>query len=142
MSDTEIASVKAISDGVTKPATEPGTAGDKWLFGMQLAINGRVASVGSGATFDLSNGPARVQIATLAGASGATVQMGNNNNLFIANASTEFAGAINGTGGLEISAGTQTLSGTNTYINVTQIDSGATVSVRLEAGGQPAQATF
>ena len=44
VSDAEIAKVKAISDGITKSATEPGTADDKWLLGMQLALEEALTS--------------------------------------------------------------------------------------------------
>jgi hypothetical protein len=45
---------------------------------------------------------------------------------------------------LTVRAGTNTVALRSSFESVTvkQIDSGATVSVRLEAGGQPAQATF
>lgn len=66
---------------------------------------------------------------TLAGSSSGVVNMGSNW-LVIVNGSTEFAGAIQGTGGLEVMAGTQTLSGVNTYTNATQIDAGATLALK------------
>ncbi|WP_249129192.1 autotransporter outer membrane beta-barrel domain-containing protein [Bradyrhizobium japonicum] len=68
-------------------------------------------------------------ITTLAGSSSGIVNMGGNG-LVITNGSTEFAGVIQGTGGLEVFAGTQTLSGVNTYSNVTQIDAGATLALK------------
>ena len=37
---------------------------------------------------------------------------------------------IQGTGGLEVVGGTQTLSGVNTYTNATQIDAGATLALK------------
>ena len=85
-------------------------------------------TVGNGATFDVSASSFFfVPIATLAG--GGTVQLGGNG-LVIVNGSTEFSGAINGSGGLEIFSGTQTLSGINSYTNVTQIDRGATLALK------------
>ena len=79
-------------------------------------------------TFDISNnGPGPTAINALAGSG--TVQLGGNG-LFIAAASTEFSGAINGSGGLEIGSGTQTLSGVNGYTNATQIDQGATLALK------------
>ena len=85
-------------------------------------------TVGNGATFDVSaSGFFFVPIATLAGSG--TVQLGGNG-LVIVNGSTEFSGAINGSGGLEIFSGTQTLSGINSYTNVTQIDRGATLALK------------
>ncbi|WP_247505635.1 autotransporter domain-containing protein [Bradyrhizobium sp. 1] len=68
-------------------------------------------------------------ITTLAGNSSGVVNMGSKG-LFIFNGSTEFAGVIQGTGGFEVGAGTQTLSGVNTYSNVTQIDAGATLALK------------
>lgn len=68
-------------------------------------------------------------ITTLAGNSSGVVNMGGNG-LVITNGSTEFAGVIQGTGGLEVFGGTQTLSGVNTYSSVTQIDAGATLALK------------
>ena len=42
--DAEIAAVKSISDGITKSTTEPGTADDRWILGMQLAIEEALTS--------------------------------------------------------------------------------------------------
>jgi len=84
-----------------------------------VAVNG---------TFDISaSGVSFNPITTLAGSG--TVQLGGNG-LVITAGSTEFSGAINGTGGLEIFGGTQTLSGVNTYSGVTQINSGATLALK------------
>ncbi|HEV2154856.1 autotransporter domain-containing protein [Bradyrhizobium sp.] len=78
-------------------------------------------------------------LTTLAGSSSGVVNMGSNG-LVIANGSTEFAGVIQGTGGLEIVAGTQTLSGVNTYTNATQIDGLATLA--LKGGGSIANSLY
>ena len=51
------------------------------------------------------------------------------NTLILTNASGDFEGDISGTGGLEIAAGTETLSGNNDYSGATTIDSGATLIV-------------
>ncbi len=44
VSDAEVASVKTISDGITKSTTEPGTADDQWMLGMQLAMQEALTS--------------------------------------------------------------------------------------------------
>ncbi|MET4203034.1 autotransporter domain-containing protein [Bradyrhizobium sp. LA6.12] len=81
-------------------------------------------------TFDVSGSSFPiVAISTLAGGSSGVVNMGTHA-LFISNASTEFAGVIQGTNGLEVLGGTQTLSGVNTYSNVTQIDGGTTLALK------------
>ncbi|WLA54318.1 autotransporter domain-containing protein [Bradyrhizobium diazoefficiens] len=92
------------------------------------------------ATFDISASSVPFNaITTLAGNSSGIVNMGGNG-LFITNGSTEFAGVIQGTGGLEIGAGTQTLTGVNTYTNATQIDAGATLA--LKGNGSIANSNF
>lgn len=82
------------------------------------------------ATFDISASSVPFNaITTLAGSSSGVVNMGANG-LVITNGSTEFAGVIQGTGGLEVFGGTQTLSGANTYGGPTQIDAGATLALK------------
>ena len=102
-----------------------------------IIANSSVVTVNGGATFDISNNGGFVAISTLAGSG--TVQLGGNG-LAIFNGSTEFSGAINGSGGLEIEAGTQTLSGVNGYTNATQIDTGATLA--LKGNGSIASSAF
>ena len=104
------------------------TTGTLALSGFGAVSSSSSVTVGNGATFDVSaSGFFFVPIATLAGSG--TVQLGGNG-LVIVNGSTEFSGAINGSGGLEIFSGTQTLSGINSYTNVTQIDQGATLALK------------
>lgn len=82
------------------------------------------------ATLDISAIlPSFAAITTLAGSSSGIVNLGTKG-LFVTNGSTEFAGVIQGTGGLEVGGGVQTLSGANTYSNVTQIDTGATLALK------------
>jgi outer membrane autotransporter protein len=111
-------------------------AGTLALVGGIIA-NSSVVTVNGGATFDISNNGGFVAISTLAGSG--TVQLGGNG-LAIFNGSTEFSGAINGSAGLEIEAGTQTLSGVNGYTNATQIDTGATLA--LKGNGSIASSAF
>ena len=49
--------------------------------------------------------------------------------LYLTNASTTFSGVIGGASGLAVTGGTETLTGGNTYTGVTQIWSGATLSI-------------
>ncbi|MGT2434933.1 autotransporter outer membrane beta-barrel domain-containing protein [Bradyrhizobium betae] len=100
---------------------------------LALSGNGSIASssvVTVNGTFDISASSFPFNaITTLAGSSSGIVNMGARG-LFISNGSTEFAGVIQGTGGFEVGGGTQTLSGVNTYSNVTQIDGGATLALK------------
>ena len=114
------------------------TTGTLALSGFGDVSSSSSVTVGNGATFDVSaSGFFFVPIATLAGSG--TVQLGGNG-LVIVNGSTEFSGAINGGGGLEIFSGTQTLSGINSYTNVTQIDRGATLA--LKGAGSIASSSY
>jgi autotransporter-associated beta strand protein len=104
------------------------SAGTLALSGFASIANSSVVTVNG--TFDISASSFPFNaITTLAGSSSGVVNMGSNG-LFISNGSTEFAGVIQGTGGLEVGAGTQTLSGVNTYSSVTQIDTGATLALK------------
>ena len=89
------------------------------------AIANSSVTVASGATFDMTGNIGVTSIQTLAG--DGTVQLGGA--LVVSNASTEFFGAINGGGRLEIGGGTLTLSGVNGYTNTTRIDDGATLAL-------------
>lgn len=91
-------------------------------------------------TFDISGATLPFNaVTTLAGSSSGVANMGGNG-LVMTNASTEFAGVIQGTGGIEVFGGTQTLSGVNTYSNATQIDAGATLA--LKGAGSIANSVF
>lgn len=100
---------------------------------LALSGSGDISSSSSvivNGTFDISASSfSSVLVTTLAGSSTGVVNQGNVG-LFISNGSTEFAGVIRGSGGLEVFAGTQTLSGVNTYSNTTQIDAGATLALK------------
>ncbi|EJN12846.1 autotransporter-associated beta strand repeat containing protein [Bradyrhizobium sp. YR681] len=114
----------------TNTYTGPTTisAGTLALSGFGSIANSSVVTVDG--TFDISASSFPFNaITTLAGGSSGVVNMGSNG-LFISNGSTEFAGVIQGTGGFEVGGGTQTLSGVNTYTNVTQIDAGATLALK------------
>ncbi|WP_271584885.1 autotransporter outer membrane beta-barrel domain-containing protein [Bradyrhizobium sp. CCBAU 45389] len=104
------------------------SAGTLALSGAGSIASSSVVTVNG--TFDISAASFPIiGITTLAGSSSGVVNMGAHG-LFISNGSTEFAGVIQGTGGFEVGSGTQTLSGVNTYSNVTQIDGGATLALK------------
>ncbi|MCG2630723.1 autotransporter domain-containing protein [Bradyrhizobium sp. WYCCWR 13023] len=104
------------------------SAGTLALSGFADISSSSVVTVN--AIFDISAiTPSFAPITTLAGSSSGIVNLGTKG-LFIINGSTEFAGVIQGTGGLEVFGGTQTLSGVNTYTNTTQIDAGATLALK------------
>lgn len=105
------------------------------ISGGTLALSGfgSIASsslVTVNATLDISAiTPSFAAVTTLAGSSSGVVNLGSKN-LFITNGSTEFAGVIQGTGGLEVGGGVQTLTGVNAYTNATQIDGGAALALK------------
>jgi fibronectin-binding autotransporter adhesin len=81
-------------------------------------------------TLDLSGETADASLQTLSGTG--TVALGAQR-LTLANASTTFAGAINGTGAVSITGGTETFSGGNNYSGGTTVSGGANVSVAADA---------
>lgn len=104
------------------------SAGTLALSGFGSISSSSVVTVNS--TLDISGSAVAFSlITTLAGSSGGVVNTGGNS-LVITNGSTEFAGVIQGGGGIQLFTGTQTLSGVNTYSNVTQIDAGATLALK------------
>lgn len=140
-----------IQNGATPVALTKDTAGTLTLSGANtytgattiqnggtLALSGAgsiAASSGvalqTGSTFDISvhTGGATITSlsSTVAGQTG-TVTLGANT-LTLSNAAGSFAGAIGGTGGLILSAGTETLTGTNGYTGATTLNGGATLNV-------------
>lgn len=104
------------------------SAGTLAISGFGSISNSSVVTVN--ATFDISASSSFLNIiTTLAGNSSGVVNLGSNG-LVLSSGSTEFAGVIQGTGGLTVLAGTQTLSGVNTYSNATGIDAGATLALK------------
>ena len=98
-------------------------------------------TVAGGATFDVTGNTSFTTIRNLAGAG--TVQI--NNRLIVSSASGTFAGVIAGsnpaTSGLTVAGGgTFTLTGTNTYVGLTQIDAGTTLA--LSGSGSIASASL
>lgn len=127
-------------------------AGINTYTGPTTVLTGTLALTGNGSisnsnivsvdgTFDISGSAIAFNLIQTLGSStsNGVVKLGSNG-LVIANGSSEFAGVIQGTGGLEVMAGTQTLSGVNTYSNATQIDTGATLA--LKGAGSIANSLF
>ncbi|WP_296341163.1 autotransporter-associated beta strand repeat-containing protein [Reyranella sp.] len=106
-------------------------AGTLALSGNGSISDSSLVTVASGATFDISASSFGFNpIQNLAGSG--TVQLGNNG-LVIRNASGEFGGTLvdgGGFGGLQIFAGSMTLTNVSTYRNVTQVWEGATLALK------------
>ncbi len=114
-----------------------------------LAGTGSIAQssgVNDNGTFDIAQASGATTSTSSAISTGVTVSIQaltgdgavslGNNDLTIENASptgspagTSFAGALSGKGGLTLGAGTQTLTGVNSYTGVTTIDAGATLAL-------------
>ncbi|GAB9169053.1 MULTISPECIES: beta strand repeat-containing protein [Bradyrhizobium] len=149
---TQVDGIISGTGGLTKVGTGTLTlAGTNTYTGATTISAGTLAISGFGsissssvvtvdATFDISASAVPFNaITTLAGSASGVVNMGGNG-LVITNGSTEFAGVIQGTGGIEVFGGTQTLSGVNTYSNATQIDAGATLA--MKGAGSIANSAF
>jgi autotransporter-associated beta strand protein len=91
--------------------------------GGSIAASSGVNLTGSTATFDISRTTSGATINTLAGVAASTVNLGGQT-LTLANASSTFAGSLQGSGGLTLSGGTEILSGANTYSGATTVNGG------------------
>ncbi|CAH1668771.1 exported hypothetical protein [Hyphomicrobiales bacterium] len=101
---------------------------------LALSGQGRVnasSGVEANGIFDVS-AAASAQIQALTGAATGVVELGATA-LIVNNASGTFAGAIHGTGGLQITGGTQTLTGASDFSGGAGISAGATL--RIGDGG-------
>ncbi|MGO4174730.1 autotransporter domain-containing protein [Bosea sp. TAF32] len=101
---------------------------------LALSGQGRVnasSGVEVNGTFDVT-AAASAQIKALTGAATGTVQLGAAG-LIVNNASGTFAGALHGSGGLQITGGTQVLSGASDFTGGAGISAGATL--RIGNGG-------
>lgn len=108
---------------------------------LATSAGGSIASssgVQADGTLDLSAATSATSIKTLSGSGSVTLD--STYGIHLTAASTEFSGAITGGGGLQVASGTFSLSGTNTYANVTQIDSGATLA--LKNGGSVSNSQY
>ncbi len=95
------------------------------LTGIGSIANSSGVNVANAAgTFDISGTAAGATITTLSGVADSNVVLGGST-LTLSNASSTYNGVISGTGGgLTLTAGTQTLTGTNTYTGATTINGG------------------
>jgi fibronectin-binding autotransporter adhesin len=99
---------------------------------LALSGTGSIASssgVADAGTFNISATTSGASIATLSGTGAVTLGA---QTLTLTAASGTFSGAIGGTGGLTLSAGNETLSGTNTYSGATNIN-GGTLSISSDS---------
>ena len=99
--------------------------------GSTLALSGsgsiaQSSGVANSGTFDIS---ATTNGATVKAISGSGAVALGSKNLTVSNASGSFSGSIAGTGGINITGGSQTLSGINTYTGSTSVSSGATLAL-------------
>ena len=141
-----------IEDGTGQTALTKEGAGTQTLTGINtytgattinggtLALTGGGSIAGSSGVnvanatgaFDISGTTTGASITTLSGVASSSVVLGGKT-LTLSNASTTYNGVISGTNGaLTLSAGTQTLTGINTYTGATTINGG---TLALTGGG-------
>jgi autotransporter-associated beta strand protein len=137
-----------LSGALTLTAADTYTGTTTIAAGATLALSGagsiaNSAGVTANGTFDVSSSGAAPSIVSLSGATTGIVSLGGQT-LTITNASGNFAGVIQGTGGLTLGSGTEVLSGANTYSGATTINGGTLVvngsiasspSVTVNSGG-------
>src|SRR5208282_312955 len=123
--------------GLTIAAGTETLSGADTYTGATTINGGSLALSGSGSIADsigvtingtgnlnITNASGNESIITLSGVSGTTVTLGANT-LILTDASGDYEGIISGTGGLTIAAGTETLSGADTYTGATTINGGS-----------------
>src|SRR6185503_663179 len=88
-----------------------------------IATSSKVDVANAAGTFDISATTAGAMVTSLNGVANSHVTLGAQT-LTLSNANDSYAGIIQGTGGLTLTAGTQTLTGTNTYTGTTTINGG------------------
>ena len=104
--------------------------------GAKLSLSGSASiadssGVSTAGTFDISGTTSGATIKSLSGTGSVVTASGKS--LTLSNASGTFSGAISGNGGIRVSAGTQTLTGTNVHSGTTQVDAGATLTINSGA---------
>ena len=113
----------------TLTAAQDYTGATKIAEGASLVVAGKGAIAASAldvdGVFDVS-GADSARIKSLSG--NGDVQLGSNT-LVLTQAGGNFAGSIGGAGGLSVMAGSETLSGVNTYIGRTLVATGATLAL-------------
>ncbi|RUL78793.1 autotransporter-associated beta strand repeat-containing protein [Dyella choica] len=100
-------------------------AGTLVLWGAGGIFHSSDVNIAAGGTLDVS-GASNAQFDSLEG--GGNVNLGSQL-LTLTNASGTFSGVLNGTGGLAVEAGTEKLTGANTYHGATTIGGGATLYI-------------
>ncbi len=96
---------------------------------LALSGNGSIAAssgVADNGTFSISGANNNETIQSLSGTGGVTL---GNNSLLLSNANGSFGGVIGGAGGLNVTGGSETLTGVNTYTGGTGISNGATLAL-------------
>jgi len=102
------------------------TAGTLALSGNGSIASSSGVSVAGGARFDIGGSTGGVSIASLSGSG--NVNLGSQT-LILTQANGHFSGTINGSGGLTLASGSETLAGANTYTGATTIASNATLTL-------------
>jgi autotransporter-associated beta strand protein len=126
-----------VAGGETLTGGNAMTGGTTIDSGATLALTG-IGSIADSAGIT-NNGVFNIAAAGNGGSSietllgGGTVALGANR-LTITAGSTDFAGVIAGSGGLTMAGGAQTLSGVNTFTDLTDIQSGATLALNGPGG--------
>ncbi|WP_413672301.1 ESPR-type extended signal peptide-containing protein [Massilia cellulosiltytica] len=112
------------TETLTGTNTYTGTTSIDQGGGLAMAGSGSIAlssGVANNGVFDITATNNGAEVRSLSG-SGAVLLGGQT--LTLTNAGDTFAGSIQGSGGLTIAGGVETLTGTNTYIGATSIDQG------------------
>src|SRR4029077_8846613 len=98
------------------------------LSGAGSIVDSSNVSINGTGNLDITTASGDETIVTLSGVAGTTVTLGANS-LILSNASGDYEGVISGGGGLTISAGTETLSGADTYTGVTTINGSGSLAL-------------